>query len=87
MKITTSEAISHIHPNSEFVIYGDNLDGLTFIKPKNLTVTQEQVDAAVIELEQIRQTEAEAKAAKKAAAQAKLEALGLTVQDLQALGL
>ena len=31
--------------------------------------------------------EAEAKASKKAAAQAKLAALGLTVEDLQALGL
>ena len=87
MKITISEAISHIHPNSEFVIYGDDLDGLTFLKPKNLTVTQEQVDVALIELEQIRQDEAEAKAAAKAAAQAKLAALGLTVEDLQALGL
>ena len=87
MKITISEAISHIHPNSEFVIYGDDLDALTFIKPKNLTVTQEQVDVALIELEQIRQNEAEAKATKKAAAQAKLASLGLTVEDLQALGL
>ena len=86
MKITISEAISHIHPNSEFVIYGDNLDGLTFIKPKNLKVSQEQVDAALVELEQIRQAEVEAKASAKIAAQAKLAALGLTVEDLTALG-
>jgi hypothetical protein len=87
MKITVSEAISHIHPNSEFVIYGDDLDGLTFIKPKDLTVTQEQVDAALIELQQMRLVETQTKEAKKAAAQAKLAALGLTVEDLQALGL
>jgi hypothetical protein len=87
MKITISEAISYIHPNSEFVIYGDNLDGLTFLKPDNLTVTQEQVDAALIQLEQIRQNEAEAKAQAKQTAQAKLAALGLTVEDLTALGL
>ena len=87
MKISVSEAISHIHPNSEFVIYGDNLDGLTFLKPANLTVTQEQIDQALIELAEIRQAEAEAKAAKKAAAQSKLAALGLTVEDLTALGL
>ena len=37
--------------------------------------------------EQTRQAEAEAKATTKAAAQAKLAALGLTVEDLQALGL
>jgi hypothetical protein len=87
MKISVSEAISHIHPNSEFVIYNNDLDRLTFIKPDNLTVTQEQVDAALIELEQIRQNEAEAKAQAKETAQAKLAALGLTLEDLQALGL
>ena len=36
---------------------------------------------------ELRQAEAEAKAIAKAASQAKLEALGLTVEDLQALGL
>jgi hypothetical protein len=36
---------------------------------------------------ELRQTEAEEKATAKAAAQAKLAALGLTVEDLQALGL
>ncbi len=87
MKISVSEAISHIHPNSEFVIYGDDLDALTFIKPKNLKVSQQQVDAALIELDQIRQAEVDAKAAAKIAAQAKLAALGLTVEDLTALGL
>ncbi len=87
MKISVSEAISHIHPNSEFVIYGDDLDCLTFIKPKNLSVTQEQVDQAIIELEQTRRAEADAKLAAKEAAQAKLAALGLTVEDLKALGL
>ena len=87
MKITISEAISHIHPQSEFVIYGDNLDGLTFLKPANLSVTQEQIDRALIELAEIRQAEADVKLAAKEAAQAKLAALGLTLEDLQALGL
>lgn len=36
---------------------------------------------------ELRQAEAEAKAIAKASAQAKLEALGLTVEDLQAFGL
>ena len=47
-------------------------------------LAQIQIDAAN---EQRRQAEAEAKATTKAAAQAKLAALGLTVEDLQALGL
>jgi hypothetical protein len=82
MKISVSEAISHIHPNSEFVIYGDDLDGLTFIKPDNLTVTQEQVDQAIIELGQIRQAEAQAKATQKAAL---LERLGITEDEAKLL--
>jgi hypothetical protein len=82
MQISVSEAISHIHPNSEFVIYNNDLDRLTFIKPDNLTVTQEQVDQAIIELGQIRQAEAEAKAAQKAAL---LERLGITEDEARLL--
>ena len=43
----------------------------------------EKIQAADLQ----RQAETEAKAAAKAAAQSKLAALGLTVEDLQALGL
>jgi hypothetical protein len=82
MKISVSEAISHIHPNSEFVIYNNDLDRLTFIKPDNLTVTQEQVDQAIIELGQIRQAEAEAKATQKAAL---LERLGISQDEARLL--
>lgn len=45
---------------------------------------QYQIDQ---EIEKQRQAEAEAKAEAKASAQGKLAALGLTVEDLQALGL
>jgi hypothetical protein len=82
MQISVSEAISHIHPNSEFVIYNNDLDRLTFIKPDNLTVTQEQVDQAIIELGQIRQAEAEAKATQKAAL---LERLGISEDEARLL--
>lgn len=82
MQISVSEAISHIHPNSEFVIYNNDLDRLTFIKPDNLTVTQEQVDQAIIELGQIRQAEAEAKATQKAAL---LERLGISQDEARLL--
>jgi hypothetical protein len=45
-----------------------------------------QIEAHQVEVEAI-QAEVEAKAQAKVAAQAKLAALGLTVEDLQALGL
>jgi len=47
-------------------------------------IAQQEIDEANF---QARQAEFEAKATAKAAAQAKLSALGLTVEDLQALGL
>ena len=51
-------------------------------------LAQQEIDQAAGEAgEAIRLAETEAKAAAKAAAQAKLAALGLTVEDLQALGL
>jgi len=78
MEISICEAILHIHPNSEFVIYGDDLNALTFIKPKNLQVNQEQIDQALIELAEIRQTEAEAKVQAK---QALLDRLGITAEE------
>lgn len=50
----------------------------------NAEFAQHQKDLAVAEA---RQAQIEAKAQAKTAAQAKLAALGLTVEDLQALGL
>ena len=48
---------------------------------------QEMDSAADLAGREAKQAEAETNAAAKAAAQAKLAALGLTVEDLQALGL
>ena len=47
-------------------------------------IAQQEIDEAAFEL---RQAEIKTKAEAKEAAQAKLAALGLTVEDLQALGL
>jgi hypothetical protein len=51
-------------------------------------LAQQEIDeAAYNAIEAIRQAEAEAKAQAKAAAEGKLAALGLTTDDLRALGL
>ena len=78
--IRFEDALNKLRPNTEWVCYGGNLEGLTFIDKSILKPTQDEIDAAILELQ------AEAENAK-AAAQAKLVALGLTVEDLQALGL
>ena len=54
---------------------------------REMTVAEFAKYQAEQQLELQRQAEAEAKAQAKEAAQAKLAALGLTVEDLQALGL
>ena len=51
-------------------------------------LAQQAIDGAeALAIKQTYQAEAEARAAAKTVAQAKLAALGLTVEDLQALGL
>jgi hypothetical protein len=74
------------YPDSLWTLDGDNYDGLTWVsdtpKPSKATL-----DGLWNEVQDLITAETEAKAAAKAAAQAKLEALGLTVEDLQALGL
>lgn len=72
-------------PNGGYTQVGDTYEGIDFVECEPITKAQykagfDKVDAWQAEREQ-------AKVAAKEAAQAKLAALGLTVQDLQALGL
>lgn len=74
------------YPNSEWTLNGDKYEGLTWLSdtPKpTKTELDDLWDEVVEEWELKKQT----KLAAKEAAQAKLAALGLTVEDLQALGL
>ena len=78
------KAILHIRPEAQFILTEDELNWLdeTQTKPTNA-----QIETGWIAYQATEATEAEAKASAKATAQAKLAALGLTVEDLQALGL
>lgn len=82
MKISLAEAVSHVHPGSEFVVYGSSLEGLTFIKPKNLTITQEQIDNAIIQIQAEREAAANAKNEQKAELLARL---GITAEEAKLL--
>ena len=77
-------AIQHIRPNAEFILRGDEIEWLdeTQIKP-----TDKEIEDGLIVYQATQQAEAEAKAQAKAAAEGKLAALGLTTDDLRALGL
>jgi hypothetical protein len=78
------KAIQFIRPNSEFILNGDKLEWLD----ENVNQpTKVEIDAGWVAYQAAQESEANAKAEAKAAAQFKLAALGLTVEDLQALGL
>ena len=82
--ISEIEAIKNLIPDTEWH-YSDGV--LTVFTEGIITPTEQEIQQEkqrLIEME--RQAEAEA-AAKKAAAEAKLAALGLTADDLKALGL
>jgi len=74
------------YPNAEWTLNGDDYEGLTWLSDTQKPTKKQLDDLWQIVLEEI-QAEIDTKAAAKAAAQAKLAALGLTVEDLQALGL
>lgn len=81
------EAIFKLRPNAEFVILENDYAKIEWHQLEGAAPTQAEIDSAI---EQIKADDlaAEAKAeADKAAAQAKLEKLGLTADDLKALGL
>jgi hypothetical protein len=78
------KAIKFIAPNAQFNLIGDELEWLDENESKP---TEAQIKAGWIAFEKEQASQAQAKAEAKAIAQAKLAALGLTVEDLQALGL
>ncbi len=77
-------AILFIKPNAKFALRGDDLE---WFDKKQTEPTDGEIQAAWVAYQAAQQAEAEAKAQAKIAAQGKLAALGLTVEDLQALGL
>lgn len=86
MRYTLSDAIHKLNPGAEFVISGDSLEGLTFIKPKDAKVpTQSEVDNALAQLQADHESLLAEKEAAKASALAKLETLGLTADEISAI--
>ena len=82
-----SKAIKKLKPNAEYSFTEEDYSSIQWYKLEGDAPTQKEIDDA------IKQVKAEEKIAEtnktkaKEAAQAKLAALGLTVEDLQALGL
>jgi hypothetical protein len=79
------EVLSMLIPNGGYVQVGEDYEGITFIEAKPITKAQYEAGFAQYDAWKAEQN-AKAIAAKEAA-QAKLAALGLTADDLKALGL
>ena len=78
------KAIKFIRPGAEFILRGDDLDWLDNEQTKP---TDEQIESGWVAYQaKIERDKTEAEA-KRAAALAKLEALGLDEDDLKAIGL
>ena len=80
-------AIKYINPTSEFSFVNNDLETIVWDNPKTGYPTKEQILAAIEPAKTKMQADLNATEAAKAAAEAKLAALGLTADDLKALGL
>ena len=85
--IKLAEAINLYNPNAQWVIDGDDYETLQWHSQDIPKPTLQELEALVPQVEAAKAELAAQVAANKAAAEAKLAALGLTAEDLTALGL
>ena len=79
------EVLQMLIPSGGWVIVGDDYENIQFLECN--PITKEQFEAGFAQYDAWKAEQDAAQVAAKLAAQAKLAALGLTVEDLQALGL
>lgn len=83
---TNYEVLAFLRPNGGYVQVGEDYEGITF-EPQCEPFTKTEYEAA-FDLVDAAKAQAKAEAeAKRATVEAKLAALGLTADDLRALGL
>jgi hypothetical protein len=83
--ITTARAVMSLRPGVEWSMSGDDVENITWHTPDVQPLTAKEVAAEVKRLEKAAADEAAAKEAAKTSALAKLEALGLTADEAQAI--
>jgi len=83
--ITTQQAVMSLRAGVEWTMNGDDVEGIIWHTPDVQPLTAKEVAAEVKRLEEAAADEAAAKEAAKASALAKLEALGLTADEAQAI--
>lgn len=79
------EVLQYLIPNGGWYISGDDYQGIKFLECE--PISKEEFEAGFAKTDAWKKEQAALNAAKKEAAQAKLTALGLTADDIKALGL
>lgn len=82
---TSSEILKMLLPNGGWITVGNDWDGVQFLNCE--PITKEEFEAGFAQYDAWKAEQDAKVAADKEAAQAKLAALGLTADDLKALGL
>lgn len=82
---TAEQVLTFLIPNGGYVLTGDSYEGLTFVECE--PISKAEFEAGFAKYDAWKAEQNAQAAAKKATAQAKLEALGLDADDLKALGL
>jgi hypothetical protein len=83
----TALAINKLRPNCSWSFDNYDYSTIKWFESDSDAPTQKEIDEAIKEVKADEIAEAEAKAQAKATAEGKLAALGLTTDDLRALGL
>ena len=84
--ISYTEILKREYAGSEWTLNGDNYEGLVWLSDTTKP-TKKELDDLWNKVQTEMAAEIEAKVQAKLSAQAKLAALGLTIEDLTALGL
>ena len=82
---TTSQVLGMLIPDGGYVAVGEEYEGIQFLECE--AITKAQFTAGFAQYDAMKAEQSAKALADKAAAQAKLSALGLTADDLKALGL
>lgn len=82
---TTNQVLGFLIPNGGYVAVGDTYEGIDFVECE--PITKAQFEAGFAQYDAWKAEQNAAAQVAKEAAQAKLAALGLTTDDLKALGL
>ncbi len=80
------EVLELLCPNFEYVLIGQNYEDIDWLG-KDAPITKLEYESGFAKADALKAKQEVAKAEAKQTAQAKLAALGLTVEDLTALGL